>query len=187
MELARTPSVYSSANVEKEIRDFFRAERKRLDLNQAEVATSGGVEQSTISKIERDAPYEPSVAIFLRAIHGLGMTPAAFFAKFEHERRAMLGGLQNQVLKPTVVKSDNATSSSLLIPKVASHGLTHVPAAATETAFSEEDVRAFLRVLKESLGGSFIEAFRRGQKKPRQPRKQTPSHRARRATGRKTS
>lgn len=89
MDLPELPTVYSSGTVQKDLREFFRAERKRLELTQADVAAdSGGVDQGTISKIERDAPYEPSVIVFLRAIKGLGMTPSEFFARFEHESSA---------------------------------------------------------------------------------------------------
>lgn len=96
MELVAKPSVYHSATVEKDIRDFFRAERKRRGLNQTEVATEGGIEQSTISKIESDAPYQPSVAIFLGAIRGLHMTASEFFAKFEQRTVNVVGQTPTQ-------------------------------------------------------------------------------------------
>lgn len=91
MELGLEPSRYSAATLEKDIREFFRAERKRLGLSQEEVAAEGGIEQSTVSKIERDAPYQPSAVNFLGAIRGLGMKASEFFGKFEqsaptHER-----------------------------------------------------------------------------------------------------
>lgn len=88
MDLAGGSRVYSSDTVKKDLRDFFHAERKRRGLNQQQVAEAGNVKQSAISKIERDAPYQPSLDIFLRAIIGLGMTPSDFFLQFEQRERS---------------------------------------------------------------------------------------------------
>src|SRR6188768_4277553 len=79
--------VYSSGTVDKDIREFFRAERRRLKLTQEQIAERGGSDQSTISKIERDPPYDPAVSSFLAAIKGLGMNPSEFFARFEQRNQ----------------------------------------------------------------------------------------------------
>lgn len=102
MDLREGPTAYSSPTVDKDIREFFRAERKRLKLNQENVADAGGLEQSTISKIERDPPYDPGIKSFLRAIRGLGMKPSEFFARFEQHVASSSGSvmrLQKQDLK----------------------------------------------------------------------------------------
>jgi transcriptional regulator with XRE-family HTH domain len=89
MDLPGDYTAYSAETVEKDIRDFFRAERKRLKLNQEDVAEAGGIEQSTISKIERDPPYDPGLRSFLRAIRGLGMSASDFFGRFERYRAGL--------------------------------------------------------------------------------------------------
>jgi len=69
--------------MERATRDLFRAERRRRKLNQTQVASAAGVKQGTISKIESDAKYEPSLTVFRKAVGGLGMTLSAFFAQIE--------------------------------------------------------------------------------------------------------
>ncbi len=116
MDLQDWPAAYSSDTVQKDLRDFFHAERKRLGLTQTEVANdSGGVDQGTISKIERDAPYEPSVMVFLRAIRGLGMKPSEFFQKFEQ-----LGLTQSSVK----VGQAEKTNVRLLTEEAGAHNTT---------------------------------------------------------------
>lgn len=125
MDLEDAPSVYSSATVEKDIREFFRAERKRLGLNQSDVANDGGVEQSTISKIERDEPYEPSVTIFIRAIRGLGMSPAEFFAKFETLKMSDRSGQKKT--ENTGLHSVPIPDNDLRVPKTRGGSLVVAP------------------------------------------------------------
>lgn len=69
--------------MDQQIREFFKAERERLDLNQTEVADRGGSKQSTISKIEIEPKYKPSVDVFQKAVRGIGHTMSSFFACIE--------------------------------------------------------------------------------------------------------
>jgi len=118
MELSNGSTVYSADTVEKNLREFFRSERKRLKLNQQTVANRGAIEQSTISKIERDAPYQPSVAIFIKAIRGLGMMPSAFFEKFE----------QTHVAQPTdKLGHSEKTNVRLITDTAVGHNTTPFP------------------------------------------------------------
>jgi transcriptional regulator with XRE-family HTH domain len=71
----------------EQMRARFKAEREARQLTQQQVAQRGGVDQSSISKIETTTDYTPYVDTFVNAIHGLGLTATAFFAEIE--------GLQN--------------------------------------------------------------------------------------------
>jgi transcriptional regulator with XRE-family HTH domain len=71
----------------EQMRARFKAEREARQLTQQQVAQQGGVDQSSISKIETTPDYTPYVDTFVNAIHGLGLTATAFFADIE--------GLQN--------------------------------------------------------------------------------------------
>lgn len=83
-DLPRDGGVYSSVTVNQDLRAFFKMMRKTVARKtQVEVASDGGVEQSTISKIERMHEYQPSAELFLRAVSGLGMRPSRFFQLFE--------------------------------------------------------------------------------------------------------
>lgn len=127
MELVVQATVYHSATVEKDIRDFFRAERKRRGLNQTEVATEGGIEQSTISKIERDAPYQPSVAIFLGAIRGLRMTASEFFTKFEQHTANAAGQIPTSFEQSQARDRVGQTPTPQTALKRAQHSATVTP------------------------------------------------------------
>jgi transcriptional regulator with XRE-family HTH domain len=65
------------------VRELFKAERERLRLTQTAVATAAHVTQGTISKIEIEPDYEPSVSIFERAVGGLGLTLLQFLTLLE--------------------------------------------------------------------------------------------------------
>lgn len=67
----------------KVVRDFFVTLRENRHLTQTQVATRGRIKQSTISKIEIEPEYEPSVSVFVKALEGLGVTASAFFAHIE--------------------------------------------------------------------------------------------------------
>lgn len=148
MELAFSPSVYYSGTVEKDIRDFFRAERKRRGLNQTDVANNGGIEQSTISKIERDAPYQPSVAIFLGAIRGLGMTASQFFLKFEQQHSGIT--VPSSLAPKRVLKGVAGSSQDPRLPNPeANHG---TPSLAASTQIDLAPFQAFGAAFGKSLG-----------------------------------
>lgn len=173
-------TAYSSATVDKDIREFFRAERKRLALKQEDVAEKGGIEQSTISKIERDPPYDPGINSFLRAIRGLNMRPSEFFARFERRTGSTSENIersQNQVLLSNEAAAD--TDAIPITLKAAHHGGGPIPAA----SISEDDLRAFFRILQRIYGGSILEAIGRVDA----PRKRDPATRDRKPGSRKSS
>lgn len=66
-----------------QVRERFRQERKRRGLKQEWIAKIGRVDQSIISKIESDDTYTPQLESFIKAVYGLGMTVAEFFAPLE--------------------------------------------------------------------------------------------------------
>jgi transcriptional regulator with XRE-family HTH domain len=83
-DLAGYSSRYTALAMEKAIRDFFRAERRRLKMNQVDVAVAGGLSQGQISKIEKNEDHEPGLTVFRKAVQGLGMSLSVFFAAFEN-------------------------------------------------------------------------------------------------------
>jgi DNA-binding XRE family transcriptional regulator len=64
-------------------RALFKSERERQKLNQAQVASAGGITQGTISKIEIEPDYDPSISVFRGALRGINMTLSSFFARIE--------------------------------------------------------------------------------------------------------
>lgn len=79
-------SRYTAAHMEwAEIRQHFKAERKRRKRTQTTVAEAGA-EQSAISKIESDPTYTPQVDTFVKAVNGLGMPVWEFFRQLESDK-----------------------------------------------------------------------------------------------------
>jgi transcriptional regulator with XRE-family HTH domain len=70
--------------MDERVRQFFKAERLRQGLNQTAVALRGGATQGTISKIEIEPDYDPSVDSFGKALTGIGHTFTSFFAHIEN-------------------------------------------------------------------------------------------------------
>jgi transcriptional regulator with XRE-family HTH domain len=66
-----------------EMRAEFKRWRKQQRLTQKDVEKRGGVDQSSISKIESDEAYTPLVDTFCDAVHGLGISVTEFFACIE--------------------------------------------------------------------------------------------------------
>lgn len=64
-------------------RDLFKAIREGLGRNQTEVGQRGGVKQSTISKIEIEPAYQPSVIVFRRALKGIDETFVSFYQRLD--------------------------------------------------------------------------------------------------------
>lgn len=96
----------------KAIRELFRAERKRLGLGQEHVAERGGASQSTISKIEIEPDYEPTVPVFEKAVRGLGMTLSSFFARIEGLSKSVgLGDNPASIKSSSRAASDEARAS----------------------------------------------------------------------------
>lgn len=69
--------------MDKPERDLFKTTRDGLGLTQTAVAGLGGVKQSTISKIEIEPNYSPSVEAFRKALKGIGFTIVSFYAQIE--------------------------------------------------------------------------------------------------------
>lgn len=69
--------------MEKTARDFLKAERQRLRLNQTALAQKAGITQGMVSKLEIDPDYEPTVVVLARAVRGLGLTLSEFFRQIE--------------------------------------------------------------------------------------------------------
>src|SRR5438128_8875637 len=61
-------------------RKLFKTERKRRKLNQTQVGQAVA-RQSTISKIEIDPSYEPTLPVWRKALNGLRMTVLEFEAR----------------------------------------------------------------------------------------------------------
>jgi transcriptional regulator with XRE-family HTH domain len=78
------------------IRTAFVKERHRRRLTQIAVATKGGLRQNAISKLESNDQLGPATEIVARAIEGLGMTVAAFFAQIEGGEQAGQQALDSQ-------------------------------------------------------------------------------------------
>lgn len=127
--------------MEKAIRDFFRAERRRLKKKQVDVALAGGLTQGQISKIENSEDHEPGLTVFRKAVQGLGMPLSAFFAAFENP-------------------GSHASSE-------ASRGQT----PAGQTAITAADLDRFAEKLGESLGRTLQPHLKRGSKKRRHRKK----------------
>ena len=74
-----------------DVQDFYARKVAEFDLTQAEIAQRGGIGkghqgQATICKMLKPAGSQgPSFRTLMRAIHGLGMSPASFFAELAHE------------------------------------------------------------------------------------------------------
>lgn len=152
-----------SAVVEwKVIRSAFIKARGRR--TQGDIATAGGLHQSSISKLESNDKLGPAVEVFVKAVEGLGVKPSVFFAAIEKTTDSKLLDV----------------SASQTQAQEASSGSRPLQAPPT---IPEEDVKAFLRVLRDALGGSILGAIQRTKRR----RQQTPSARARRARRRKTS
>jgi len=134
-----------------ELRDRFKAERKRSGLRQEDVAKRGGVDQSAISKIESDPSYTPLVDTFVNAVHGLGLSATEFFSWFE--------GLK-------------VTPGSGTSPAGASHAESdHIrPPEATAA-----DLQAFVLDLIDALGD--VVATHDARRQTRQTLRQTPKTR----------
>lgn len=64
-------------------RELFKKERVRLGLNQEQAAAAGGISQGTISKIEIEPDYDPSISAFRNALKGVGLTLSTFFTQIE--------------------------------------------------------------------------------------------------------
>lgn len=100
--------------MDEAIRKVFRAERKRRKLNQETVGERGGIDQATVSKIESDADYEPSLSVFGSAVRGLGISMSDFFLQIEGH------GSSKTVSKPThggavaIPPADEATARAVL-------------------------------------------------------------------------
>lgn len=62
------------------IREAFIAARKARGLTQEQVA---GIRQGMVSKLETNKNLGPTVAVFVKAVHGIGMSLSAFFAQLE--------------------------------------------------------------------------------------------------------
>jgi transcriptional regulator with XRE-family HTH domain len=69
--------------VQKSLRDFFKRERERLGRTQPDVAKKGGATQGTISKIETDPEYSPSVVNFQKALAGIDHTIVSFYIQLD--------------------------------------------------------------------------------------------------------
>jgi len=71
-------------------RRFYTDAKKRRGLRQADVAAAGGLSgQNAISSLlAQTSGRGPSVENFLRALAGLGLTPAMFFTSLEHRELA---------------------------------------------------------------------------------------------------
>lgn len=86
--------------MEPGVRELFKAERERLGLTQPEVAAKGGATQGTISKIEIDPDYNPSVGNFKKALAGIGHTLSSFFAHIESGTGHKIGNALAHVDRP---------------------------------------------------------------------------------------
>jgi transcriptional regulator with XRE-family HTH domain len=64
--------------------------RKERGLTQKEAAGPGG-HQSTISKLENDPKFNPSMKTFLAVLEGLGVSATEFFARAEGLQRGREG------------------------------------------------------------------------------------------------
>jgi transcriptional regulator with XRE-family HTH domain len=146
--------------MDQAIRDFFRDERVRQKLSQTDVAQKAGIEQATISKIEKEKNYEPGLTTFQQAVAGLGMTLSGFFAELEAHttggQLAAAGGSAHDlgVRKGGAKRHDRAVSSG---PPLA-----------------VEDLRAVIIAVGETLGESIERAVTRSIV----ARQQTPDPRA---------
>jgi transcriptional regulator with XRE-family HTH domain len=105
--------------MEEGLRKAFRAERKRQQLNQTEVAKKAGIGQSTISKIETDSDYNPSLIEFQQAVAGLGMDLATFFVHIAaqsrsdstHDKAVQKGGLPHDRAVSSGARAEIANSA----------------------------------------------------------------------------
>jgi transcriptional regulator with XRE-family HTH domain len=147
---------------------FIKARGRRT---QGDIATAGGLHQSSISKLESNDKLGPAVEVFVKAIEGLGVKPSVFFAAIEQATDQKLLDPR----RPTQIDSQEATSGSRSLQ--------------TPPTIPEEDVKAFLRVLRDALGGSILTAIGTAKqpRRPRQTRRSATGARARRTKRRKTS
>lgn len=72
-------------------RELFKAERVRLHRTQKDVQDKSGIGQGLISRIEIDPTYNPTVAVFKRAVGGIDLTLSSFYARIEGLRTAEPG------------------------------------------------------------------------------------------------
>lgn len=95
-DLADPESAYTAGNMPvtwDQVRSQFLKEwlpRKERGLTQKEAAGPGG-HQSTISKLENDPKFNPSMKTFLGVLEGLGVSAPEFFARAEGLNRGREG------------------------------------------------------------------------------------------------
>ena len=68
--------------------EFLRLKRER-GLTQVQIAKAGGTVQHNISKWLRNERQGPQIGNFMKAIAGLGLSPAEFFSRLEQQHQAI--------------------------------------------------------------------------------------------------
>lgn len=147
-DLPRVRLSYPPARMDAAARAAFKRRRKALKLNQTQVAQKAGVEQGTISKIEADPAYEPSVTVFQQALHGLDLTMSAFFRQLETLSRESEADVQTSgaarephsapAAESTVADDARALPSPVLIDAEGLVALGHAIGRAIRTAARDQ-------------------------------------------------
>lgn len=153
--MQRRTVAYTPKGMEKHEREYFIAERVRLKRSQQQVAAKGGATQGTISKIETDPTYQPSVDNFKRALKGIDHTLLSFFGHFE------TGDSVGQTLtRDPALKDVKASGKTTLLhqqdPGGASIGRSTIPDLA-DVAHANPD-------LLDQIGQAFILAAINGRR-----------------------
>jgi len=78
---------YTPRRMDKPVRDLFLKLRKARKLNQDDIEAKTGVSQGLISRIEKDAGYQPTTDVFFRAVGGLDVLLSDFFLQVEQKDR----------------------------------------------------------------------------------------------------
>lgn len=90
-------------------RALFKRLRKRLQLTQAELGDIADIGQSTVSKLEIETEYDPSLSAFRKYAHGLQMTGSSLLAQIE-VLQPQETAKDNQAISPPAVASEKDLS-----------------------------------------------------------------------------
>jgi transcriptional regulator with XRE-family HTH domain len=124
----------------------------------ADLSEASGVDKATIHRTEntkRYPTYKPDLDTMERWTVACGVPLSAFLARIE--------SLQNESLHGRIIPPHNPQAPPSEISKGLQHGGGRALSTETAATIPEEDVRTFLRVLRDALGGSIVAAIERAQ------------------------
>jgi len=122
--------------------EFLRLKRER-NLTQAQIAAMGGTVQHNISKWLHNEHQGPQIGNFMKAIAGLGLSPAEFFVGLERHRLMQRRAPASLRTRPNLFLSYRSASTMTRKLEILKHAIQQI-------ALTNEQLQDRLAAMEEN-------------------------------------